>query len=102
MKWNVYVYNHNKQKIEPFNIFEHRSFNEYVNRHLSEYSDKLEFAEQLKSELRYYFWAKAEWEVAVAPWVGGDREQDAIKLDVYNQVVNNFEVFLDYVWNHKV
>lgn len=101
MKWNVFYYNANKQKIDMFNIFEHRSFLEYVEKAKKEYSnDKEKFAKRLKSELLYYFWAKAEWEVIIAPWVGGDRENDAVKIDVYEQVMSNWDVFVDYVWEN--
>ena len=100
MKWNVFYYNINKKKIETFNIFEHRSFLRYVEI-AKELKTKEEFVEQLKSELRYYFWAKAEYEVLITPWVGGDREKCAVKIDVYDQVMSNFEVFVDYVWNCK-
>ena len=56
---------------------------------------------KLKSELLYYFWSKSEFEVIIAPWVGGDKDKDSVKIDVYDQVMNNFEVFVDYVWNNK-
>lgn len=101
MKWYVYYYNINKRKIDIFNIFEHGGFVKYAKEHAQTYKTKEEFAERLKSELLYYFWSKAEWEVIVAPWVGGDKEKDSVKIDVYDQVMNNFEVFADYVWNNK-
>lgn len=101
MKWNVYIYNINKHKIETFNIFDHYSFLKGIIKDLKKYKNKDEFAKQLRSELMYYFWSKAEWEIIVSPWVGGDREKDAVKIDVYDQVINNFEVFADYVWNNR-
>lgn len=99
MKWNVFYYNINKRKIETFNIFDHYSFLKYVKKHLKECNIKEDFANKLKSELQYFFWAKSEWEVIIAPWVGGDREKDAIKIDVYAQVMNNWEIFVDYCWS---
>lgn len=101
MEWNVYIYNINKRKIEKFNVFEHYSFVKYVKKYLNDCKTKEEFAEHLESELRFYFWSKAEWEVLVSPWVGGDREKDTVKIDVYNQVMCNFDVFVNYVWNNK-
>lgn len=101
MEWNVFVCNVNKQKIETYNVFEHSSFSEYVSEHLKECKTKEEFAERLKSELRYYFGFKAEWEVLVSPWVGGDREKDTIKIDVFDQVMSNWEIFVDYVWGFR-
>lgn len=100
MKWNVFYYNINKKKIDTFNIFEHRSFLEYVKK-AKELKTKEEFKKQLRSELMYYFWAKAEWEVLITPWVGGDREKCAVKIDVYEQVMSNWDVFVDYVFYSK-
>ena len=101
MKWYVFYYNINKKKIDTFNIFEHGSFCRYVKEVIKKYEIKDEFAKQLKSELMYFFWAKAEWEVIVAPWVGGDREKDSVKIDVYEQVMLNWDAFVDYVWLNK-
>ena len=99
MKWNVFYYDINRKKISTYNIFDHSSFLKYVKEAMKECKFKQEFAEQLKSELRYYFWAKAEWELLFYPWVGD--EKAAIKIDVYDQVMNNFEIFVDYVWSFK-
>lgn len=101
MKWNVYYYNINKQKIETWNVFDHYRFVEYVKKHLKECKTKEEFAIELQCELRYYYWSKAEWEVIIAPWVGGDRKKDAEKIDIYDQVMLNWDLFLDYCWNNK-
>lgn len=101
MEWNVYHYNSNKNKIELYNIFDHYSFNKYIKKAARECFIKEDFIEQLQSELRYYFWSKAEWEVLVSPWVGGDREKDTVKIDVYDQVMMNWDKFTEYVWNNR-
>jgi len=100
MKWNVYYYNVNKQKIETYNIFEHGSFVYYIEEAIKEYNDKESFAEQLKRELRYYFWSKAEWEIIISPWCG-NKNPDEIKIDVYDQVMLNWNIFVDYVWENR-
>ena len=101
LKWNVYYHNINSQRIETYNIFDHRMFNEYVMLHLERtYQTKEEFSEQIESELRYYFWSKAEWEIIVSPWCGG-KDTKEIKIDVYDQVMLNFDSFVDYVWKNK-
>lgn len=101
MKWNVFYYDINRKKISTFNIFDHGRFREDIKKELRKCKTKEEFAERLKSNLMYYFWSKAEWEIIISPWVGGDRERDAVKIDVYEQVMNNFDILLDYVWNNK-
>lgn len=101
VKWNVYRFNINRQKIEVFNIFEHCSFTKYVKEALLKYEKNIDrFTEQLKSELMYYFWGKSEYEVIITCWVGGDREKVNQKIDIYDQVMMNWDKFVDYVWNN--
>lgn len=101
VKWSVYRFNINRQKIEEFNIFNHCTFTKYVKEALIKYEkDKDRFAEQLKSELMYYFWGKSEYEVIITCWVGGDREKVNQKIDIYDQVMMNWDKFVDYVWNN--
>lgn len=100
-EWNVYRYNMNRRKIEPFNIFDHWSFSEDVKKYKKKCKDKDEFAEELKHSLFYYFWSKAEYEVLISPWCGGS-EKDAVKIDVYSQVMLNWDKFVEYVWNADI
>ena len=86
--------------METFNVFNHRSFVLDVDKDLRRSQTKEEFAEKLRRSLMYYFWSKCEWEIIVSPWVGG-RGDEGIKIDVYWQVMNNWDIFLDYIWNIK-
>ena len=101
LKWNVFYHDINKQKITTLNIFNHWKFAEDVQKSLKKFKDKDEFAEELRRDLFYYFGSKCEYEVVVKPWAGGRGHED-IKVDIYTQVMNNFEVFVDYVWNSKI
>jgi hypothetical protein len=100
MEWNVFYHDVNRQKIITFNIFDHYSFNKDVQRNLKQIKSKDEFAEQLRRDLFYYFGSKAEYEVIIAPWCGGRGNED-IKVDIYTQVGNNWDVFVNYVWDSK-
>lgn len=101
LKWIVYYHNMNRQEIQPFNVFNHYSFCEDVENHFKKYKDKDEFAEHLRMSLFYYYCSKAEWEIIISPWCGS-RDTKDIKIDVYDQVMNNWDIFLDYVWNCKI
>lgn len=101
IEWFVYYHNMNAQEIQAFNIFNHGSFRVDVEKYLKKYKDKEEFAERLKRSLMYYFWSKSEYEVIISPWCGA-RDTKDIKIDIYNQVMNNWDIFLDYVWDSKV
>ena len=127
MKW--FVYNERNGKIEPYNIFDHSGFVKYVKQHIKNCDIKEDFEEALKSELRYYFWCKAECELVITSWtarvdmkeldrLNAEREEYvkrnnkdpyslyviptvAEKIDVYDQVMLNWNVFVDYVWDNK-
>ena len=101
LKWYVYYHSINAQAIKTYNIFNHCGFVKDIEKYFKKYKNKDEFAEKLKSSLMYYFWSKAEWEVLISPWCGG-RNTKEIKIDVYDQVMNNWDVFVDYVWNSKI
>jgi hypothetical protein len=99
MKWLVYYHAINEDKITTFNIFDHLGFAKEVEKALHSFKSREEFAKKLRSELFYYFGSKCEWEVIVSPWVGS-RNKEGIKVDVYNQVMLNWDAFVDYVWTH--
>lgn len=129
MQWNVLYHNVNTHNIDEYNIFKHGGFNTDVEKLLKKDLSKDEFALQLKRSLMYYFWSKAEWEVVITsltPDITPDeldrlnREYEeynkkwehyplvvdvnlsiAKKVDVYQQVMLNWQVFVDYVWEHK-
>lgn len=100
MKWTVYRHNINADRIETINVFMHGGFTNEVLFLLKKCKDKNELAEKLRGSLAYYFRIKAEWEVLIYPWCGS-RNKEPIKVDVYDQVYNNWDVFVDYVWSHK-
>ena len=130
LKWNVFYHNINNNKIEVINIFNHWKFSEDVEKSLKKIKDKNEFAEVLRKDLFYYFWCKSEYEVIISSFptyitieeldrLNKDREsfnkqyngdpkvistnlKIESKIDIYTQVMNNFDIFLDYVWNSKI
>lgn len=97
--WNVYICNMSSGKIEIYNIFNHGTFNVYYRKALETSATKEEFAEQIKNELRYYFWGKCEWEVEIVDWMG--YQKSGLKTDVYKQVMLNFDIFVDYCWENR-
>lgn len=97
MEWNVFYHDVNAQKIRTLNIFDHCSFANDVKKNLKKCKNKDEFAEALKSDLMYFFWCKSEYEIIISPWCGGHGTED-IKVDIYTQVMNNWNIFVDYVW----
>ena len=129
MQWNVYVEDINSKKIKEFNIFKHNKFYEGVKNILRICKTKEEFSKSLKKEIMYYYWAKAEWEVIITSWpphlsvnAFNEMQEDVknyeeqyghapytiplklnigVKVDVYDQIMLNYDVFVDYIWNFK-
>lgn len=98
MEWNVYYYDSNAQKIIRWNVFNHGGFKNEVDKILQEKLNNEDFSEKLKREVMYYMWSKCEYEIILSPWTG---QADDIKIDVYDQIMMNFDRFVDYVWSLK-
>lgn len=98
--WIAFHHDWAGKTIGTFNIFEHGSFREDTKKAARKCKTKEEFAKELRSNLMFYYWSKCEWEVRIFPF-GTSAENEDIKVDVYWQVMNNWDVFLDYVWNNK-
>ena len=129
MIWNVYREDFNNRAIVKYNIFNHGGFAQDVNKLLKEDITKDELAEQLKRSLRYYFWGKSEYEVVITSWpvyiyraeldrLNTEYEEYnnkwghypyninvvpdvGKKIDIYNQVMMNFDIFVDMIWREK-
>lgn len=100
MKWNVYYYNINKNEIECLNIFDHWRFKEDVQKLAKKRIKKEDFKEKLRKELFYYFCSKCEYEILLKAWIGR-KDSKEIKIDIYKQVMLNFDIFAEYVWKNK-
>ena len=100
LEWNVYVENFNGRKIETFNVFDHTRFLDDTKKNARKNIHNPEaFKEQLRRDLLYYFWAKSEWEIIISAWIRADVTKP-IKIDVFDQVMLNWEQFCKYVWDH--
>lgn len=95
--WNVFVAKFSNDRPERFNIFEHSSFREGCNKAFVECKhDKVAFAEEVKHELMYFYWSKYEWETIIKKFGTDGKER---KIDVYEQVMLNWDRFVDYLWD---
>ena len=129
LEWNVYIGDFNSRKIETHNIFNHGRFLEDVKKALKKYDNRKDFEEEILKSLMYFYWAKSEWEIVLTSWVPHitKEEFDRLKfenekfynehghypycmlvnpdvyekVDVYSQVMMNWNVFIDYLWSKK-
>ena len=104
LTWNVYYGNFNSGEIEIHNVFRHGSFIADIKKALKKCGDDKEaFAQAVKRELMYYYWSKCEWEVIVSHWPPSENTErwKPEKIDVYDQVMINWDIFMDYLWNNR-
>lgn len=102
MQWKIFYFDVNKNKIVVTNIFEGGSngFRRELKDAAKKFDNVEEFADEVKASLMYHYWSKCEWETLIMPWVGG-RDTKPAKVDVYWQIVNAWDAFIEYCWNHR-
>lgn len=99
--WGVYRESFNGgREIEEYNIFDHGGFMQDVKELARKRLNKEQFCERLRRSLLYYYWSKCEWEVVISQWPPSERYKSR-KVDVYSQVMLNWDVFCEYVWKHR-
>lgn len=126
MEWYVFRENTNRKIIEKFNIFDHSGFRKLIEEAVKIATTKEIFADLIKKALMYYFWCKSEHEVVITSWPPyiDKTELDRLnakyeerynewgqypycldvrlttgeKIDIYSQVMLNWDAFVDYVW----
>ena len=95
MEWYVYRHDTNKGTIYKYNVLQ-----PYIVEQIKSKTEKLTtlsaFKEILKKEMQYYYWGKSEHEVVIKEWCGTTAEK---KIDIFDQLQLNWEVFVIYVWN---
>ena len=129
LTYYVYVENLNKRKIEKYNVLNDGIIDEFKKRMKEQHIiDKRKFAEMAEQVIMYHYWSRSEWEIILTDWPphikleeltnlnneleqykkDHDREpysltvnlKTAEKIDVYDQVMMNWNIFIDYVWEN--
>lgn len=101
LEWNVAYMSCNDKKIKTFNLFDMGYFFDDCARSYRKIGEDREaFLESVKRILGYYFWSKCEWEMVLSAWPPNERFKES-KVDVYDQVMLNWDRFSDYVWENR-
>jgi len=100
LTWNVYVSDFNGKKMDVHNIFEHAGVEEDLRKIAKKFTEKEDFANEVRCSLKYWYWSKCEWEIILSHWppLANAREE---KIDVWDQVNLNWPVFIDYLWENR-
>lgn len=97
LEWNVFYYDSRTKEIKISNVFNHSKYKKEVEELLQQCTSLEDFSDELKNITAYYFWSKCEWETVIHPWVGD--EKAAKKVDVFWQLKNNWDRFIEYLWD---
>lgn len=101
LEWKVLVGDFNHKEISSFNVFDHYRFLDDCKKNAKKNAkDYAAFCNQLYTDLHYHYCGKCEWEVIVTDWPTSGKCE--MKLDVYDQVSLNWDLFCQYVWSHAV
>lgn len=100
LEWNVIVHDINQDRIRVYNVFSHSGFVNDITKYVKQRKTREEFSELVRKSLMYYFWSKCEWEILIKP-LCGSRNNDEEKVDVYWQIMTNWERFIDYLWENR-
>ena len=125
MVFNVLLYDFNTRDVEIYNVvpyfvreWEAGSFEK------NKIKTKDDFREWVLRAARYHYWARCEYEVLIAPWPFGSYQtkqrlkelegksveehfidymnaccEDMVKIDIYDQIEMNIDIFVDLLWN---
>ena len=97
LKWIVILPNQT-DNITTYNIFNNLSFMAGLMDLKARFKkdNSIVLKEQIKKLLMYSFWSKAEYEIIIKSLF----EKEEHKIDVYEQVMLNYDVFYDYLMNN--
>lgn len=103
-EWYAIIENVNAKRIEKYNIFNHAGFlndcdKAWINHHKDSENGFSKFEKEVRSSLLYYFWSKCEWEILVYgfPYYENFKPE---KIDVFDQVMMNWDRFINYLWRY--
>ena len=128
--YNVYFEDFNNRSIVVRNVFDHQSFLKMLYNVKKNCGDNFTlFSEKVKCALQYCFWSKSEYEVVITSWppyveseeidrLSKEKEErlksnnDSFrrstvrltigeKVDIYDQVMLNWDLFIRYVWENR-
>lgn len=128
--WNIFIENFNGKRIEVCNLFEYCwPFLEDLIKIKKKYGkDFKKFAEEVRRALMHEYWARSQHETIITSWppyIDGEeldrlikeREERiskgmvfyrehvntevAYKIDVYTQIMMNWDRFIEYLFNNQ-
>ena len=102
LSWKAFYHNFNARRIEEYNVLNDGFVNGLMERLPKKKSEITyeAFKENLRSELMYKYWCKCEWEVVLSAFPPSRNGEEKRKVDIYQQVMLNFEIFCKYAYDN--
>ena len=100
LEWNVYNEDISRNCIKVYNIFNHGGFYEDCVKNAKKNKDRDSFVDQLECDLQYYFWSRCEYEIVLTAFINPKNNFKDEKIDVFDQIKLNWDIFSEYVWQH--
>lgn len=101
--WNVFCTEHTNNGDEVFiaNVFDlNWPFLGRLYRNYKDCEDDFDkFSKEVRSNLMCEYWARCEYEVFISDMFSP--EESAIKVDIYQQVMMNWDNFISYLWENR-
>lgn len=95
--WNVIYKDVPGRKISTYNVFRHTGMVEEIRIAFRRHKEKKAFAKELERIIDFSFQCNEAWKFYAYSLEGRTRQ----KVSVYSQIMDNWNAFLDYVWNAK-
>ena len=98
LEYYVLLPNINNERDYKFNVFHSSRFLSCLmdSKARTKKDNTVNIKEEVKHLLQYNFWCKAEYEIIIKSLF----EKEEHKIDVYEQVMLNYDVFYDYLMNN--
>ena len=100
-RWNVFYHSHTDKRIKTINIFDHVTFAEKYLQIRKRKLSREEFEKEVKSILFYHDNSKYEYEVLITSLFESRNNDEEIKVDIYEQIILNWDIFIDYIYTFK-
>ncbi|MBP5423889.1 MAG: hypothetical protein J6Y78_15755 [Paludibacteraceae bacterium] len=101
-EWYVYVENSNQKCIEKFNVFRSFNFLNGCKKTFKKFKEVEDIEKEIKSWAMYSFWSKCEYEIVLNSLFDSEKHKfKEEKIDVYDQLMLNWDSFFKYVLEHK-
>ena len=96
LEYKAIMYDWNSHSLRHINVLGDRLKNDIIKSIKSgDVYDRETLKERVIRLLKYYYWSKREYEIAVGDW--GCKEDEMFKIDVWHQLEPNIDHIIDHI-----